>query len=208
MKSIPTAQIAVVLREERSMTVSTRRKPTKTSTLPAADADAPDLFDPTGLGLIPAIPLVPEAVLRQHKVFVATDNRFRAAARLLQALWREDRDLPIGLHQDAKGDVIELGSRIAAKAGEAGENFLHPAIAQLVQRELAYREIGAVYDDERLRTNLLSSQPLTFNLFGPLKLDLERATTVFDQAPAGFPRQGHRHPLRTFPRPRPPRIHR
>lgn len=38
-------------------------------------------------------------------------------------------------------------------------------------RALAYREPGAAYDVERLKTNLLSSQPLAFNLFGPLTGD-------------------------------------
>lgn len=170
------------------MTASLNRRPTQASAAPAHTPDSQilDAFDPSGLGALPAVPLVPEATLRQHNVLVGTDHRFRAAARLLQALWREDRNLPIGLHQGRNGDATELGSRISAIAGNAGGNFLHPAIAQLVQRELVYREVGAVYDDERLRTNLLSSQPLTFNLFGPLKLDLAQATAVFQELLPGF----------------------
>nr|WP_134500740.1 hypothetical protein [Microvirga pakistanensis] len=63
-------------------------------------------------------------------------------------------------------------------AGLAGANFLSPAIAYVASRELAYREIGAVYDVDRLHMNLLSSQPLVFNLFAPLKRDLALATKV------------------------------
>ena len=40
---------------------------------------------------------------------------------------------------------------------------------------MAYREIGALIDVERLATNLLASMPLTFNLLAPWKHALERA---------------------------------
>jgi hypothetical protein len=136
-------------------------------------------LDPAQLGTIPALPFVPEAILRKHRAFIPTDNRFRAAARLLQALWREDRDLPIGIHPGREGKTRRLGSSIAVSAGMAGANFIHPAIARLAKREMIYREAGAAYDDVRLLTNLLSSHPLVFNLFGPLKLDLGTAKTVF-----------------------------
>jgi hypothetical protein len=48
-----------------------------------------------------------------------------------------------------------------------------------VYREVIYREVGAFIDQERLWANLLSSQPLCFNLFGPLKLNLPKATAFF-----------------------------
>lgn len=143
-------------------------------------------LDPSGLGSIPALPFVPETILRRHKAFVPTDNRFRAAARLLQALWREDRNLPIGVHPGPDGKGRRLGSSIAMSAGLTGANFIHPAIGRLAKRELVYREAGAVYDDNRLLTNLLSSQPLVFNLFGPLKLELATATAIFDALVPGF----------------------
>src|SRR5690606_23827983 len=107
---------------------------------------------------------------------VPTDPRFRGAARLLQGLWREDRELPIGAYVDADGKRVRLGSRITEAAGKQGGNFLSPAIAALVRREAVFREIGAMIEIQRLRENLLSSMPLTFDLFGPLKLDLRQAT--------------------------------
>ena len=44
---------------------------------------------------------------------------------------------------------------------------------------LLLREEDAAIDEERLFGNALSSMPLTFNLFGPLALDLKLATSVF-----------------------------
>jgi hypothetical protein len=124
------------------------------------------------------LPLIPEHVLKQHKVLEPTDNRFRATARLLQALWREDRNLPIGTHISRDGSRRKLGSRISNEAGRAGANFLSREISYLARREVIYRELGALIDEDRLYTNLLSSMPLTFNLFGPLRLDLALATRV------------------------------
>ncbi|MFL5286821.1 MAG: hypothetical protein ACJ8AW_39075, partial [Rhodopila sp.] len=51
----------------------------------------------------------------------------------------------------------------------AASTLIDPALIPLVQYEIAYREIGAVIHTERLWTNLLTSQALAFNLFGPLK---------------------------------------
>ncbi len=127
------------------------------------------------------LPLVPRAILGRHKVDEPFDTRFRAAARLLQALWREDQQLPIGCHTGRTGRPRKLGSRISVKAGNGGRNFLSLETARLARRAVAYREIGAFIDEERLRTNLLSSMPLAFNLFAPLKLDLGLATRVMRQ---------------------------
>ncbi|RVU14172.1 PGN_0703 family putative restriction endonuclease [Methylobacterium oryzihabitans] len=153
--------------------------------LPPA-ADNPTLFadaarailDPSGLGPINRVPLIPESARRRHRVFIPADHRFKAAARFLQALWREDRGLAIGTHVNCREPhrPRRLGSRISTAAGALGANFLHPDILPVVTRALAYREPGAAYDVDRLKTNLLSSQPLAFNLFGLLARDLTQAT--------------------------------
>ncbi|MCY1644024.1 PGN_0703 family putative restriction endonuclease [Methylorubrum sp. SL192] len=151
---------------------------------PAADEPAPlataghTILDPSDLGLIDRVPLIPETARRRHCVFVPADHRFKAAARFMQALWREDRGLAIGTHFDRREPhrPRRLGSRISTAAGALGSNFLHPDIVPVVTRALAYREPGAAYDVDRLKTNLLSSQPLAFNLFGPLACDLALAT--------------------------------
>jgi hypothetical protein len=122
------------------------------------------------------LPLIPEPILRRHRVFEPSDTRFRACARLLQALWREQHQLPIGTHASPDGTRRKLGSRLSPAAGRSGANFLSPAVAALTRREVAYREVGAFIHEQRLWTNLLSSEPLTFNLFGPLRLDLPLAS--------------------------------
>ena len=134
------------------------------------------LMDDLTLNPLGRLPLIPEQILRTHHVAEPYDDRFRSCARLLQALWREDKGLPLGTYISSEGKRKKLGSRITAAAGLAGANFLSPAIAHLTHKEVAYREIGALIDEDRLWTNLLSSMPLTFNLLGPLSLDLALAT--------------------------------
>lgn len=159
----------------------------KKSPLRTMPPDAPlNKLDPTALGPLHVVPLVPDDLLQRHKVFVTTDNRFRAAARFVQALWREDRELPIGSYVDAEGKRSKLGSRITEAAGKHGGNFLTPDITALVRRECVYRELGAMIEVDRLRENLLSSMPLTFNVFAPLKLDLRQATRFVAELLPGF----------------------
>jgi hypothetical protein len=117
--------------------------------------------------------------LKAHKVIEPNDSRFTSAARLLQALWREEKGLPIGVYRTVKGKIRKLGSRLDAKSAKEGNNFLSPEIAKLAFRESVYREIGAMIEQERLWKNLLSSQPLCFNLFGGLKLDYDKANKFF-----------------------------
>jgi hypothetical protein len=124
------------------------------------------------------IPIIPEAILRRHKVAERYDNRFRAAARLLQSRYREALALPIGIHTAADGATRKLGSRLTLKDGDAGFNFLTPEVAVVAVLANLYREPGATIDEERLMTNLLSSQPLVFNALGPLHLNLDLATAM------------------------------
>ena len=125
---------------------------------------------------IQQLPLIPADILKRHRVHEPLDTRFRASARLLQALWRADRELPIGSYVAENGKRRKLGSRISAAAGNAGGNYLTPEIAHVTRREIAYREIGALVDKDRLATNLLSSMPLTFNLLAPWVHAIERAS--------------------------------
>lgn len=121
------------------------------------------------------LPLVPEELTRSHKVHSPTDSRFRACARLLQALHRENMGWAIGGYVNAAGRRRKMGHLVAPMDGAAGANFLSPEVRRLARRELAYREPGAMFEEKRLFENLLSSTPLALNLLGPLKLDRDLA---------------------------------
>ena len=76
-------------------------------------------------------------------------------------------------------DGTPLGSRLAMpEARAAGWNFLTPGIAELAAGYAGGRlaEPRAKIDATRLHSDLLSSQPMCFNLFGELALDLDAAT--------------------------------
>lgn len=137
---------------------------------------APNYLDP-----LPFVPLLPEELLRKHHILEPLDHRFRSAGRLLQSMWRQDRELPIGHYRGADGKRRKLGSRISPVAAKAGANFMTPQIAQLVRRELAWREPGAMIDEARLYSNLLTSMAVCFNLFGLLKLDFAFASRVLGE---------------------------
>lgn len=124
----------------------------------------------------PRLPIIPSHLLKRYQVEDVGDTRFRACARLLQSMWREDQQLPVGSYQQTNEYDRCLGSRIDRASGRAGRNFLTPKIARLTKYETVYREVGAMIEEERLWHNLLSSQPLCFNLFGDMKLDLSIAT--------------------------------
>ena len=124
------------------------------------------------------LPLVPEDVLTRHNVREKYDTRFRACARLLQSIWREHQGLAIGTFIGKDDEPRKIGSLIDEKAAVTGRNFLSPGIAQMVRREVAYQESGALIEQGRLFGNLLSSMPLTFNMFVPLKFDFKLAAEV------------------------------
>ncbi len=124
------------------------------------------------------LPIIPVDVLLRFHVAEPMDTRFASSARLLQSIWRERRELAMGRYQPTAGKRRKLGSRLAPSVARTGANFLAPDIAKCVRREAAYREIGALIDEERLWGNLLSSQVLTFNLFARAKLDAAYAARM------------------------------
>lgn len=118
-----------------------------------------------------------DSLMKAHHVLVKSDNAFQRSARLLQALWREEQGLPIGQHRGKP-----LGTRLAMpEAQEKLSNYLTPTIRQVVEREVvsAKRGRGKLFSKPRIFNDLLSSQPLCFNLFGELAENLELATRVF-----------------------------
>ncbi len=123
------------------------------------------------------LPKLEPSVLRKHHALVPTDNAFQQRARLLQALWREQHGLPVGLHRgEPLGSLIEL-----EHAKRTLANFLTDTIRDVVNHVLGPgRDPDALINENRLFGNLLSSQPLCFNLFGELARDLDVATRVVE----------------------------
>jgi len=124
------------------------------------------------------LPLLPTGLLRQHHCAEPNDTRFRSVARLRQSLWREEHGYACGRYTHPDGRTCRLGSLVSARVGQRGINLIDPSLIPLVQYEIAYREVGAVIHVERLWCNLLTSQALTFNIFGPFKQRPSLATAV------------------------------
>jgi hypothetical protein len=113
-------------------------------------------------------------------IFVKGDTEFSAWARQFQNDWRVQRGFPIGTYKNPKGETITLGNYLETDfAFNSAENFLTKNIRNVVKHSLQHKEKGAKISKTRLYTNLLSSQPLAFNLFAELSLDYDLATTFF-----------------------------
>ena len=153
------------------------------------------------------LPLLPTHLLRRYHCAEPNDTRFRSSARLRQSLWREEHGYACGRYVHPDGRTCRLGSMVSNRVGQRGINLVDPTLLPLVQYEIAYREVGALIYVERLWNNLLASQALTFNLFGPLKQNLALATAVMRRLIPDC-RRSHGRRLRTLARPRPPWVHR
>ncbi|MDE2641065.1 MAG: hypothetical protein OXI03_10870 [Chloroflexota bacterium] len=115
----------------------------------------------------------------EHRVDVTGDNDFQRRARLLQALWREEQGLPIGLRSSKRPEP--LGSRLAMPfARETLANYVTETIRDVVRAEVLdpVKSADKLYGKPRIFEDLLSSQPLCFNLFGELQRDLPLASAV------------------------------
>lgn len=107
---------------------------------------------------------------------VDSDSKRTARYRRLQSLWRETVvGLPPG--QDSKGNSI--GSWLPEPSDA---QWLTPVIAAYVENRVpqALRD-GEAIEQKRLRTNLMSSQPLCFNIFGQFAAQPESAARVLSR---------------------------
>lgn len=115
-------------------------------------------------------------LLAAHHALVKSDSPFQRATRLRQALWRERVGYPIGLHRGRP-----LGSRVAMPfAKETLANYLTETVRSVVRHEVIHRPSDSeqVYQEPRIFDDLLSSQPLCFNLFGELQQDRALASRI------------------------------
>ena len=106
-------------------------------------------------------------------------TQFKRRARLHQSLWRESRGIPVGsqpMRPKSGQSFRELGSRIDVQAArEKKWNFLSKAAEQAAEHRLKNPQPHQTLNADRLYADLLSSMPMCFNLFAPLRDDLELA---------------------------------
>lgn len=104
----------------------------------------------------------------------AKDNPFAARMRFHQSWYRSEvLKVPYGTGPKPS-NTTWFGNMLNLADGERGLNFLTPHIFEVAKRRLAIKK-GTI-DPFRLFCNMLSSQPMCFNLFGPLVDNLELAT--------------------------------
>lgn len=103
----------------------------------------------------------------------AGDSVFTAQMRRHQS-WYRSRvlGLPYGPGPTSRESRL-LGNMLTPADGERGANFVTPAIGAYALERV--RRGGGAVEPYRLLHNMLSSQPMCFNLFAQLALDLEGA---------------------------------
>lgn len=122
----------------------------------------------------------------------AGDNKSTARMRFHQSWYRKhELRLQGGPNPYAKSTDTVFGDWLKPKDGAAGRTFLSDGIFRVVQYRLGENR-GIVHgrDQSRLLNSLLSSQPMCFNLFGPLVNDLDLATRLVGALP-GLPPNIH-----------------
>ena len=105
-------------------------------------------------------------------------SEFQRRARVLQSLWREEHGWPCGEQRGPSG-ARPLGSRLPMPwARETLANFITDRVRHVVESEVCdpARSAGKLFAKPRIFNDLLSSQPLCFNLFGELTADLDLAS--------------------------------
>ncbi len=125
----------------------------------------------------------PRTVWHDPSWRVSGDNPLQAGLRLQQGWWRQNRAGVDGKGIAEAGPYYPTGSAMAQKGGHNplvvstlpescagfGTNLMWPeAVEALKQAKSQLGVTGGILAEDRLRRNLLSSQPLCFNLFGYL----------------------------------------
>jgi hypothetical protein len=108
---------------------------------------------------------------KQFETDYSDNSEFSSNARLLQSIWRVEK----GYDFEKYGNFLKEDF-----SKKIGANFLTENIFDIVKTEVKNKHIDRkMIKEPRIWNNLLSSQPLAFNLFGELKLNLKLATKVF-----------------------------
>jgi hypothetical protein len=107
-------------------------------------------------------------------------TEFRRRARYHQAQWREANGHPIGSQPHVPRPngppARPVGSRLPLDyANETGANLITPNALGAARARTSFIEPHQSFDHQRLWADLLSSEALSFNLFGDLAADAEQA---------------------------------
>ena len=121
----------------------------------------------------------PEALLRRYRAWEPRTDTidFQWRARLLQSMHRADLGYEPGEYRgELRGALLPMPD-----AKEKLPGYLTDTVRRVVRREVEdpRYSAGKLFGKPRIYNNLLSSQPLCFNLFGELAEDLQLATSVF-----------------------------
>jgi len=119
-------------------------------------------------------------LLSRFTVKIESDTTFRSHARLLQSIWREEKGYPMGeyTYHGSKKPAGNLLDESCAKSCKV--NFITDYIGDIVEKEVA--NLDKLIREPRIWNNLLSSQPLAFNLFGEFKYEgYNTATQLFQR---------------------------
>ena len=126
---------------------------------------------------------------KEYSVLENVDkSSFQRSARLLQSIWRVEHEYEMGQVSNRNGPPRCIGSRLAMPwAQESLANYLSENIRDVVRSEVLdpVKSKGKLYGKPRIFNDLLSSQPLCFNLFGELSQDLQLATSIMQNLTAG-----------------------
>ena len=125
---------------------------------------------------------------KEYSVLENVDkSSFQRSARLLQSIWRVEHEYDMGQVSNKNGPR-PIGSRLPMPwAQESLANYLTENIRNVVRSEVLdpVKSKCKLYGKPRIFNDLLSSQPLCFNLFGELSQDLQLATSVMKNLTAG-----------------------
>ena len=122
------------------------------------------------------------------------DSKFVAECRKLQSIYRHEIGEEICPYTDRYGNVHYYGNYISnGETPKEGcwKNFLTDYTFEYAKYRVEHKKPYETIESDRLFNNLLSSQPMAFNLFCPLRQMLEespeRATNVIKAALPDYP---------------------
>ena len=111
----------------------------------------------------------------------AGDSVFTRRMRLHQS-WYRHKILKVPFGTGPKpGSTSSFGNMLTEDAVACGKNFLSPEIHALTLRRIEQCKCDkdGLIDEFRLKRNMMASQAMCFNLFGPPALDRQLATRLF-----------------------------